>query len=65
MKKTVSLVAIALMMAGSVAYAGGCGGCGSKKAEKDKSETASVHQGENQQVACGHSKKAEKADKTA
>lgn len=54
MKKTLSIAAVALMMAGSTAFA--CGGCGceDKKADKDKAKTE-----------CGSCKgeKAKKADK--
>ena len=60
MKRTMTIAAIALMMAGSYGYA--CSGCGceAKKAEKGKSE-CSADKGEQKQTACGGSKKAEKA----
>lgn len=58
MKKLLSIATVALMMAGSTAFAGGCGGCsGDKDKDKDKNKSAS------QELACGGQK--EKKDKTA
>jgi hypothetical protein len=61
MKKTLSIVAVALMMAGSVAYA--CSGCGceAKKAEKKEKSDCSSCTGQKKQTACSGSQKAEKA----
>ncbi len=59
MKKTMSIVAIALMMAGSSAFACSSCGCESKKANKDKSECGSC-KSEKKQTACNGSHKAEK-----
>lgn len=63
MKNTMSIVAIALMMAGSTALAGsGCEGCSSKKGDKDKAEYKETPQ----QTACGGShKKDDGKEKTA
>ena len=69
MKKTMSIVAIALMMAGSSVYA--CGGCGcqdkkaEKKAVKEKSECGSCSKSEKKETACGGAKKADEAKKAA
>ena len=65
MKKTVSIVAIALMMAGSMAYA--CSGCGceAKKSGKERSECGKSCGSEKQQTACHHSQKGDKGDKGA
>ena len=66
MKKVMSIVAIALMMAGSVAYA--CGGCGcqdkkdEKKCGKEKTECSKSDEAK---TACGGAKKAEEAKKAA
>ena len=62
MKKTMSIVAIALMMAGSVAYA--CGGCGcqDKKSDKEKKECCKSAE---EKTACGGAKKADDAKKAA
>ena len=53
MKKTLSIATVALMMAGSTAFA--CGGCGceAKKADKEKSECS----------ACDKKKADKKAEK--
>lgn len=56
MKKVMSIFAVTLMMAGSTAIAGSCGGCGSDK-DKDKDK--------DKQTACGETKKAEKAQHDA
>ncbi|VGO17122.1 hypothetical protein PDESU_05717 [Pontiella desulfatans] len=65
MKKTMRIVAVALIMAGGVAYA--CSGCGceSKKSDKDKTECGSSCKGEKSQTACGGSKKDDGGSKTA
>lgn len=64
MKKTLSIVAVALMMAGSTAFA--CSGCGceSKKSDKEKTECGSC-KGDKAQTACGGSKKDDGGNKTA
>ncbi len=64
MKKTLSIAAAALMMAGSTALA--CNGCGceSKKSDKEKTECGSC-KGEKNQTACGGSKKDDTGKKTA
>lgn len=65
MKKTLSIVAVAMMMAGSVAYA--CSGCGceSKKSDKEKSDCGSSCNSEKTQTACGGSQKGDDGKKTA
>lgn len=68
MKKTMSIVAIALMVAGSSVYAcSGCG-CSSKKAEekgsKEKTECGSC-KSEQSKTACGGAKKADDGKKAA
>lgn len=68
MKKAMSIVAIALMMAGSSVYA--CSGCGcqdkkdEKKAVKEKSECGSC-KSEKSKTACGGAKKVDEAKKAA
>jgi hypothetical protein len=65
MKKTLSIVAVALMMAGSTAFA--CSGCGceAKKSDKDKTECGSSCKGEKKQTACGNTQKGDDGKKTA
>jgi hypothetical protein len=57
MKKTLSIMTVALLMAGSTAFA--CGGCGceTKKADKEKAECEKSCKGEKTQTACDGSKK--------
>ncbi|VGO22079.1 hypothetical protein [Pontiella sulfatireligans] len=64
MKKTLSIAAVALMMAGSTAFA--CGGCGceTEKTDKDKTECGSC-KGDKSQTACGGSVKGDDKSKTA
>ena len=66
MKKTMSIVAIALMMAGSTVYACGSCGCQDKKAEKkgEKEKTECCKSAE-AKTACGGAKKADDAKKAA
>ena len=61
MKKTLSIAAIALMMAGSTAFA--CGGCGcqDKKSEK-KEEKCGASKSEEKQTACSGAHKSEKQE---
>lgn len=59
MKKTLSIAAVALMMAGSTAFA--CSSCGCKtekteKKDKEKTECSSC-KGDKAETACGGSKK--------
>ena len=65
MKKTLSMVAVALLMAGGTAFA--CGGCGceSKKTDKEKTECGKSCDAEKNQTACGGSKKGVDKDKSA
>ena len=65
MKKTMSIVAIALMMAGSVVYA--CGGCGcrDKKEDKQGKEKTECCKSAEAKTACGGAKKADDAKKAA
>lgn len=65
MKKTLSIIAVGLMMAGSTAFA--CSGCGceSKKTDKEKTECGSSCKGEKSQTACGGSKKDVQKEKAA
>ena len=76
MKKILSIVAVALMMAGSTAFACSSCGCEAKKAEKSecgscKSEKKQTACGETkkvdteQHIACGGSKKGDDGSKTA
>ena len=64
MKKAMSIAAIALMMAGSVAYA--CGGCGCQDKKKDGKkcgkEKTECSKGEESKTACGGAKSAKKAE---
>ncbi len=62
MKRTASIAAVALMMVGSVAYAGSCG---SKDADKEKSGCGTSCSSEKQQTACGGSHKGDDGKKTA
>ena len=64
MKKALSIAAVALMMAGSTAFA--CGGCGceAKKADKEKTDCGSC-KGEKAETACGGAKKGGDAKKAA
>ena len=69
MRKTLSIAAVALMMAGSTAFAcSGCG-CSAKKTDKNKTECESKCKGgekeEKKQTACHHSKKVVKEKKAA
>jgi len=59
MKKSLTIVAIALMMAGSSAFACSSCGCESKKADKEKSDCSGCKT-EKKQTACNGSQKAEK-----
>lgn len=63
MKKLMSIAAIALMMAGSTAFAGGCGSKKCDKADKDMKEYDT--KSEMLQAACGGSKKGDDGNKTA
>ena len=70
MKKTMTIAAIALMMAGSVAYA--CSGCGcsdksedGKKEEKKGKEKTECCKSAEAKTACGGAKKADDDQKTA
>jgi hypothetical protein len=58
-------MAVALLMAGSTAFA--CSGCGceSKKADKEKTECGSSCKGEKSQTACGGSHKGNDGTKPA
>lgn len=62
MKKAMSIMAVALMMAGSTAFA--CSGCGceAKKTDKDSKEKTECCSKEKKQTACGETKKGEKAE---
>lgn len=81
MKKTLSIAVVALMMAGSSAFAcsgcgceakkdkekSGCSSCEKKKTDKkaEKKDTAYKTQTDAQQLACGGSKKDKDKEKTA
>jgi hypothetical protein len=69
MKKVMSVAVIALMMAGSSAFACSNCGCETKKADKtDKAKTecgSSCKKTEKKQTACGESKKGDQGKKTA
>jgi len=64
MKKTLSIVAVALMMAGSTTFACSSCGCETEKKDKDKTECGSC-KGDKAQTACGGSKKGDDGSKTA
>ncbi|MDF7825875.1 hypothetical protein P4B35_17735 [Pontiellaceae bacterium B12227] len=58
MKKTLSIAAVALLVAGSTAFA--CGSsCGKDKADKETAKST-AYNAEQTELACGGSKKAEK-----
>lgn len=65
MKKVLSIAAVALMMAGSTAFA--CTGCGCepKKTDKEKTECDSTCKGEKNKTACNGSKKGDDGKKAA
>ena len=71
MNKTLSIFAVALMVAGSTAFACGSCGCEAKKAEKsgcckgEKKETAYNQADKADLLACGGSKKADKSKEAA
>jgi hypothetical protein len=60
MKKTMSIVAIALMMAGSSAFA--CSGCGCQDKKSDKKEKKECCKSEEKKTACSGAQKCEKQE---
>ena len=65
MKKTLSIVMVAVLMAGSTAFACSSCGCETKKSDKEKTECESSCKGAKNQTACGGSKKDDDKKKAA